>query len=393
MRQVRSDVSRGRLLKFALVLLAVGYSAAPALAGAATAPAGRPVTALKLTTSPLPVTLTASPGQTISTVIKVKQSSGDTEELQTTLLKFGADGVNGTPALSARGPNDQYFDWVTFDKPTFEAPNNVWQQVKMTIAIPKSGAFEYNYAVEFSRVGDTIYPGGNSEAIAGGSAVLVLLNVVAPGMNRSLQLSSFSIEHSLVEFVPTTFDVNFNNNGNVFVQPAGDIFITQGNTQVGVIELNDEQGNILAHSRRLYKVEWTDGWPFYEPSSKNGKPVLDRNGRQEVSLSWGLPSASGINNGVDASTTNASMVKESSNPISRLRFGEYTARLVAVYTDDFGRDVPVTSQITFWVVPWRILLAFLAVILIIAFAIYTLINNAIRRRKRMERLRRKRREY
>jgi len=269
----------------------------------------------------------------------------------------------------------------------------VWQQVKMTIAIPKSGAFEYNYAVEFSRVGDTIYPGGNSEAIAGGSAVLVLLNVVAPGMNRSLQLSSFSIEHSLVEFVPTTFDVNFNNNGNVFVQPAGDIFITQGNTQVGVIELNDEQGNILAHSRRLYKVEWTDGWPFYEPSSKNGKPVLDRNGRQEVSLSWGLPSASGINNGVDASTTNASMVKESSNPISRLRFGEYTARLVAVYTDDFGRDVPVTSQITFWVVPWRILLAFLAVILIIAFAIYTLINNAIRRRKRMERLRRKRREY
>lgn len=390
---MKFNVRRRLWLKVVLVMLAVGYSVAPVWAGAASAPAGRPSTPLQLTTSPLPVTLTASPGQTISTEIKVKQSSGGTEELQTTLLKFGAYGVNGTPALSARGPNDTYFDWVTFDKPTFEAPNNVWQQVKMTITIPKTAAFEYNYAVEFSRVGDTLYPGGNSEAIAGGSAVLVLLNVQAPGMNRSLQLQSFSVEHSLVEFVPTTFDVNFNNNGNVFVEPVGDIFITQGNTQVGVIELNDEQGNILAHTNRLYKVEWTDGWPFYEPSTKNGKEVLDRDGKPEQTLSWGLPSANGINNGIDASTTNASMSKESTNPLSRFRFGEYTARLVAVYTDDYGRDVPVTSQITFWVIPWRILLGFLAIVLLIAFAAYTLVHNAIRRRKRMERLKRKRREY
>ncbi len=389
MRQLEFKAELGVLVRFALLIMVAGYSLLPVLAGAASAPAGRPTTGLQLTTSPLPVTLTATPGQTISTTIKVKQSSGGTATLNTTLLKFGANGVDGAPALSSRGPNDAYFDWVSFDKPSFVAPNNVWQQVKMTITIPKTAAFEYNYAVEFTRQGDQLYPGGTSEAIAGGSAVLVLLNVTAPGMNRSVQLSSFSIEHSLVGFVPTTFDVRFHNNGNVYVQPTGDIFITQGNTQVGMIEVNDEQGNILAHTNRLYKVEWTDGWPFYAPTSKHGKPVLDRKGQQEVGLNWALPTVSGQSDVVGASTTNEVMSRESSNPISRLRFGEYTARLVAVYTDDYGRDVPVTSQITFWVVPWRILLVFLFIVLIIAFAVYTLVNNAVRRHKRMERLKRK----
>jgi hypothetical protein len=60
-----------------------------------------------------------------------------------------------------------------------------------------------------------------------------------------------------------------------------------------------------------------------------------------------------------------------------------------VYADDFGRDVPVTSQITFWVIPWRILLAVLAVVAVFGFAIYTLINSALRGRRRREKLRRR----
>jgi hypothetical protein len=395
MRQAKIGLVWGLRLQWFLPIVVAFVSLTPGWAAAAsTAPAAnRPSGGLQLTTSPLPVTLNEAPGQTVSTELKVKQSSGGPEELQTTLLKFGAQGINGSPALSAMGPTDTYASWVTFDKTKFEAPNNVWQDVKMTIAIPKTAAFEYNYAVEFSRVGDNLYPGGNSEAIAGGSATLVLLNVEAPGMNRSLQLSSFKVEHSVVEFVPETFDVNFYDNGNVYVQPSGDIFITQNNTQVGVVERNDEQGNILAHTHRDFKTQWVDGWPYYAPAEKNGKPELDRHNVQIQALNFGLPPTSGINdnNGIYASSTNSDQLKESSNPISRLRFGEYSARLVAVYTDDFGRDVPVTATITFWVIPWRILLVFLFILLVFGFAVYTLINNAVRRRKRLERLKKKRR--
>lgn len=379
-----------------LLCVTVGYCVTPAWAGAASPPATvttRPSGGLTLTTSPLPVTLNAKPGQTVTTTLKVKQQSNGNATLQTTLLKFTAYGTDGKPALSRQGPGDSYFNWVSFDKTSFTAPNNVWQNVTMTIKIPTTAADEYNYAVQFTRQGDASFPGGNSEALSGGTAILVLLNVVTPNEKRSLQLDSFGVKNGIVEFLPTTFEVGFHNNGNVYLQPTGEIFVTQGNSQVADIAINDQQGNILGGTHRIFPVEWTDGWPFYTPAlAKNGKSETDRNGHLKTVLSFGLPPTNGLNDGTDASSSNADMTVEGSNPVNRLRFGEYTARLVAVYTDIYGYDVPITSQIKFWVVPWRILIAFLVILGIIGFAIYTIVQNILRRRRRIKRLMRKRRE-
>ncbi len=393
--------ARGRFAKtqLALAFVFLGFANSPTVAQAASAPAPtpspvtRPTTPLDLTTSPLPITLSASPGETVSTSIKVKQSGGDTEALQVNLLKFSAYGEAGEPALSSFGPGDDYKNWVTFDKPTFEAPNDVWQTVKMTIALPKTAAFEYNYAVQFSRVGDNLSPGGKDvEGVAGSTAVLVLLNVNAPGENRSVQLDSFGVVRKIVQFLPTTFEARFYNNGNVYVQPTGDIFITQGKHQVGMVLLNDEQGNLLAGTHRIYQINWADGFPYYEPTSQQGKPVVDRHGNVVQSLNWNLPNSTtaALTSGV-ASTTNPDMAQESTNPLSRFRFGEYTARLVAVYQDNYGRDVPITAQINFWVIPWWLLLALLAVLLVFGFAIYSLVASVMRRRRRLERIKRRRR--
>jgi hypothetical protein len=377
----------GRVLNFTLSLAMLGSSILP-LGGTAIAASDRPATPLDITTSPLPVTLSANPGQTLTTTIKMKQSSGDTATMNVTLLKFTAQGTSGNPALSTRGPGDTYFNWVSFDKTTFTAPNDVWQSIKMTIAVPKDAAFEYNYAVEFTRSGDTNTPGGNAAAIAGGSAVLVLLNVNAPGARRSVQLQSFSVAHWETEFLPVTFETDFHNNGNVYVEPLGDIIITQGNHQVGLVMVNDEQGNILGGTYRDYKVEWTDGFPYYNQREVKGKPSYDRHGNPVMVLNWNLPPNNPLVPG--ASTTNSDVSTESSNPLSRLRFGEYTARLVADYQDDYGRDVPITSTLNFWVIPWRILIGFLIILLVFGFAGYSFISGIMRRRRRLERLKRKR---
>ena len=67
-------------------------------------------------------------------------------------MKFGAYGDSGKPQILERGPGDDYFDWVKFDRPTFDAPANVWQTIKMTINVPKSAAFGYYYAVVFTSI-------------------------------------------------------------------------------------------------------------------------------------------------------------------------------------------------------------------------------------------------
>ena len=384
-------MGRGRLWLIAVMLGCLGLSST----AMAAVPVERPSGPLDLTTSPLPITLQAQPGQTVTAPIKVKESGASADQLQVTLYKFTAYGESGKPELSSFGPGDTYKNWVSFSTQTFTAVDNVWQTDTMTIKVPKSAAFEYNYAVEINRVGDAASPGGNQEAIAGGTAILVLLNVNAPGANRSLQLKSFGVEHNVVEFLPTTFDAKFYNNGNVYIQPTGDVFITQGDHQVGTVELNDEQGNILAHTYRIYETEWADGFPYYTPLEKKDTPVLDRHGNVEQVLNWNLPSNSSATKAdtQGQSSTNITLPQESNSLLSRLRFGEYTARLVAVYQDDFGRDVPITSQITFWVIPWRILLVFLVILIVFGFAIYTVIRNIVRRRKRLKKLKRKQRPY
>src|SRR5665213_3870877 len=100
-----------------------------------------------VTTSPLPVLLSAKPGQTVSTALRVQNSGKDAVIFKVGLQKFKANGDSGKPVILKREAGDDYFDWVSFDKPTFEADPNVWNEVKMTIKVPSDAAFGYYYAV------------------------------------------------------------------------------------------------------------------------------------------------------------------------------------------------------------------------------------------------------
>lgn len=327
---------------------------------------------LNLITSPLPINLETTPGHTVSTDLRVKQNGGDTERLKVTLMKFGAYGDEGKPQLLDRQPGDDYFDWVKFDKTSFDAPSNVWETVHMTINVPKTAAFGYYYAVVFSRAGDDKATAGSQpvEAINGGSAVLVLLDADVPGAKRSLELDSFQSDHRFYEFLPATFSTKFTNNGNIHVVPHGNIFITKGNKQVASIDLNDQQGNILPSSNRIYPNDWVDGFPHYENTVVDGKVKTDAKGKTVQHLVWG--------NGGDGA--------KDFKP--HLRFGRYTAHLFAVY-DDGTRDVPLEASVTFWVVPWRFLLVILVIVVLVSLGVWAGFRGAGRGLRRFK-LRRRR---
>jgi hypothetical protein len=301
---------------------------------------------LNLITSPLPINLQVDPGHTVTTDIKVKQNGGNDEILKVGLMKFAAYGTEGKPRLLDRAPGDDYFDWVKFDKTTFDAPNNVWVTVHMTISVPKTAAFGYYYAVVFSRQGDDSKQTGNTNSIAGGSAVLVLLDANVPGAKRQVSIDSITSLHNVYEFLPATFNVALRNTGNVHVVPHGNIFIMKGKQQIAVLDLNDQQGNTLPNSRRIYPVEWDDGFPHFEKVVQDGKVKLDKNNQPEMKLVWG-----------DAGS-GSKIFKP------HIRMGKYTAHLVAVY-DDGTRDVPIEAEVSFWVIPWKFFIALIAGLIIL----------------------------
>jgi hypothetical protein len=319
--------------------------------------------ALNLTTSPLPINLVVDPGKTVTTDLRIKSGEPDDVKLKVSLMTFGAYGDTGQPMLKERGPGDDFFDWVSFDKTTFDAPPNVWETIKMKINVPRTASAGYYYAVVFNRVGDDAKQ-PDKVGLQGGTAILVLLDAHVPNEKRKLDLVSFEAVHRVFEFLPGTFHIKFHNSGNVHIVPHGNIFIQQGGKTVATIGVNGAAGNVLPNSNRIFETKWQDGWPHFEPVMEDGKEkVVKNNVVQRLVFS---------NGELDQ---NGQPVNQGDPP--HLRFGRYTAHLFAVY-DNGGRDVPIESSLSFWVLPWRVLLVVVLVILLIGFGVYAAARGAFK---------------
>ena len=272
---------------------------------------------INLQISPLPILLSTDPGKTVSSELRIRNAGTKSEKLKVTLRTFKAQGNKGNVVLQDRGPTDQHFDWVSFDRPTFEAPPNVWQTVNMKIKVPKTAAFGYYYAVQFERATPVKAQPGQS-AVEGAIAIFVLLEANNPNAKRTAEIASFTATKKFYEFLPADFDVVIKNTGNVHISPGGTVYIQRGNDDkdpITAIPLNPHGGYVLPKSNRTFKVSWDDGFPVYVPKTKDGLEVKGKNGEVERELKWDF------------------------SQVPDLRVGSYTAKLVTVY---------------FWVVPWRI---------------------------------------
>jgi len=300
--------------------------------------------ALNLTSSPLPIALKAKPGETISADLRIRNSGNATEKLKVGLMKFSAGGEDGKPQLEERAKGDDYFDWVKFSQTELTAEPNEWKTIKMTISLPRDAAFGYYYAATFTRTDQEQANGNLQSAIQGGSATLVLLEAEVPNAKRELSLESFGVGKRSYEFLPAKFNVKLRNKGNIHSIPSGTIFIKKGKKQVAHTEVNAASGNVLPDSNRSFAAEWTEGFPVYKAQQENGKPVL-KDGQQVSELNWDL------------------------GDLRKLRFGKYTATLVMVY-DDGTRDVPLEATLSFWVIPWRIIIFSVLILLFAGIGIW-----------------------
>jgi hypothetical protein len=313
---------------------------------------------LRLVTSPLPISLTGDPGTSVSTDLKVKNGGNQAETLKVSIMKFKAYEDSGKPQLLEREEGDNYFDWVRFSEPTFTLAPNEWKTITATFDIPKEASFGYYYAFVFSRAEDKATLEEKETALVGGTAVLVLLEARVPNATRSVEVAEFSLDRRFYEFLPATFTVRLKNTGNVHIAPRGNIFIDSGSAKdIAILEINREKGNILPQSNRDFESTWSDGFPVYVNRIEDGKVVFDEQGQPVRELKWDW------------------------NDASKLRFGKYTAKMLLIY-DDGQRDIPIEGEVSFYVVPWRLI-----ALVIFNFALIVgLILYVVRLRRKLKRL-------
>lgn len=319
----------------------------PGTAFAATTPPPAPTGNFNLQVSPSPLVATVKPGVKSQIELKIHNQGTGTEYLQIEPRNFTFDSKTGKVNLQDT-VSPAFSKWITFSAQKFTVASDQTFSEQVIMNVPKDAGFSYSFALVITRQNNPA-PQPGTRAITGSLAVFSLINIDRPGATSNLKVSSFSTSKKLYEYLPASISIRFNNVGNTIVQPAGNIFIARGSnaaTPLATLDVNPTQGYILSGTQRTVTATWSDGFPVY-------KTTTDASGKATQHLVWNW------------------------GDLSKLRIGRYTAHLVAVYSQD-GRDVPIEGTVSFWVIPWKILLVVLLVILLILFAVFMMVRSIVR---------------
>jgi hypothetical protein len=304
-----------------------------------------------LEVSPAVLAATVKPNTKTKLELKIRNASKKTEQLKLETRSFKQDAKTGAINLSTTTPPD-LAAWVSYADPTPTIKAGQWFTETITVDLPEAAGFSYPFAIAISRT-DEKATEESGRLIKGSVAVFALVNVDKPGATRAVEISDLKTSQTVYEFLPASIELSLFNRGNSIVQPYGNIYIQRGNDDanpLAVMPLNDVRGYVLPNTTRQFEMNWDDGFPHYETVVKDGKET------KQLVWNW--------------------------DAVSHLRIGRYTAKVVAVYNDG-ARDIPVIGEVSFWVMPWRIIAAVLVILALITFGIWSVVRTVLQTTKRV----------
>ena len=312
---------------------------------------------ISVTTSPVTLNLHIQPGTSNVQTLEFKNNGTVALPIVMHVEVFGAHGATGQAAITEPAPGDTSTSWLSFSPSSFIANPNVWTTVTMTIHLPKGAALGYYYAVIFKPILPTPSALHPVVSVKGSNAILVLVDTGSANEKRQVRVANFSATKHVYQYLPAVFNVTLNNNGSIFLAPTGDIFISRNSNMtntIASIPLNHAGANVLPQSNRVFPATWADGFPVYQPKQLDGQPVTDSKGHPEQQLVWNFSKA------------------------NQFRFGRYYAQLALTYNDGTGSKL-VISEISFWVIPWWLLIGGFALFLLIAAGLWSIGRSIYRK--------------
>jgi hypothetical protein len=295
---------------------------------------------LSLFLSPAFVNLNTDPGKTASSQFKVINRNNNKEYLKIQIAKFSSSNGGAQPNIEFVDNNDEFAQWVSLSDKEFILEPNGEKTIKFSINTSKDAALGYYYALVVNRIQEnTGKKGGAIVNIA--PALPVILEVNSPNAKKELQLVDIKATKSVYEYLPAEIEITVKNTGNIHVVPFGDVFIDQGSKKnVDTIKANLFKGNILPGEVRTYTASWDNGFPVRVPKKENGVFARDKKGNVVYETKWDF------------------------TKLLNFRIGKYTSNVLMVY-DNGERDVPLEGNVSFWVIPWKIILGGVVVLFLI----------------------------
>src|SRR3989344_949291 len=267
------------------------------------------------------------PGKSAQEIIKVRNVSDVVRTFYPEVFDFKPKDETGTPDFLVGDQSSSYTyslaSWINISQAGIKLAPDESAALNFTVSVPADAEPGGHYAgVLFGTSAPKV--GGSQIGISNKVGSLILVRVAGEA-KESGAVKEFSTTKNFFENGPVPFTVRVENTGNVHFVPKGVIEIKNTfGKQVATISINDKNGNVLPESIRAF----LDG---------------DNN-----NLSW--------------------------NPTG-LTIGKFTANLNLSY------GVPaknLTESVTFWIVPWKILLVLLLAIIIVILLLVLIIKKYTR---------------
>jgi hypothetical protein len=264
-----------------------------------------------LEVAPPIINLTADPGQTINTQIIVRNISNGELSIVNEINDFIAADENGAPKVIIDEEIDNPYSLKAWIEPIKELKlaSKKTEKLNVTIRVPKNASpGGYYGAVRFSGIPSSLEGTGVSLSASIGSLLMIR---VSGDTKQEMAVEEFYTSHkgynsSVFEGKPIDFSVRLKNNGNVFEKPRGQILIyDMFNNLIAAVNVNLSSSNVLPDSVR--KFDQT----------------------------------------LDSATLG-----------TRMLFGQYTAKLKMTYGADYKQTVE--TELTFWVIPYTLILTVIA---------------------------------
>lgn len=235
----------------------LGTSSVLAFAAGATPSAAGVGQALEI--APPILTLSANPGQTIKAQVELRDISGGKLLVSNQINDFVAAGENGVPKiLTGNDKNDPFSlkNWIS-PLPSFILSPEQIRTLDLYIKVPTNAAPGGHFGViRFTGTPPSLQKSGVSLSASLGALVLLTVN---GKLNDHLALNQFSVSSgtsgsgSFFESTPLNFIVKTKNSGNVQEQPTGHIFITDMfHKPVAEVNVNIPPHDVLPDSIRKF---------------------------------------------------------------------------------------------------------------------------------------------
>jgi hypothetical protein len=268
--------------------------------------------------APPVINLKADPGQTISTTINLRDISSQPLVVTGTVDDFTANGEDGIPKILLDQAEPTLYSIKSWVQPLSKLTlkSRQIEALPVTIVVPKDASPGGYYGViRFTTTAPGMESSGVSLSASLGALIFLRVNGQA---NEALAFDNFYTSREaggnstwLFENQPIIFNEKIKNSGNVFEQPTGQITVKDmfGNL-VANVNVNLERRSILpGTSRRLSQS-------------------LDK-----------------------------------TNIGDRILFGYYKAHITMNYGES---NKQISQDISFWVIPWKLIASIVVGIIIVA---------------------------